>query len=309
MTRFVLAACVAAVCTGAFPFAATAAQPAAGCPHQPGSAFSAEIRIAVSDREVQADQVVVRVNGTIPGGGRLAPGPQAGAPPRYVAAVQAMPVQLERDTLKRFNIAPRLIVENANSPDCELRMEATIGGRTWGLQNLTDFTLESRVTMNGRVETSRSDYSVSCFDQDTPIRLAPGEEVAVKEIVPGDLVWNPLLHMATRVKRVIQGTQADETLYRIGIGGAPVLFTAGHPLLTRKGVRVASEITPDDELLGADGVFHRVSVLETRAGDAGRLVYNLLLEAPEGVAAGHWMVTGDIAAGDFLLQEAERGGD
>ena len=313
MKRFVHAVGFAAAWVIAFAPAA-GAQPARGapqavCAYQAGSPFSAEIRISVMDREVQADSAVVRLNGTIPGGGRAAPGAAPGAPARYVAALQTMPVQLQNDSLKRFNIAPRVVVENANSPLCVLRIESTVGNRGWALDTVSDFTFETIVTVNGRQETTRTQVFTSCFDEDTPVRLASGELAAAKELVPGDLVWNPVSRKEMRVREVIQGTQADETLYRVGYADSSVLFTAQHPVMTRKGPRAASGLTRDDEILGEDGAFHPLAVLETRAGDPKRLVYNLALEAPENDWDAHWIAAGGIVAGDFFLQEAAQYAD
>jgi hypothetical protein len=294
MKRFIFSVFFAAMAFVALP---AQAQIAAGCPYQPGAPFSAEIRIAVSDRDVRADSAVVRVNGQIPGGGRV-------AGPRYVAALQPMPVQLQNDSIKHFSIAPSIVVENANTPQCVLRMEAGVTGRNWALDTNTNFVLDATVTVNGRVETSQSRIFTSCFDQDTQVRLASGEAVAVKMLVPGDLIWNPLLKREIAVRRVIQGTQADETLYRIGYAGGAVLFTGQHPVLTRGGLRVARAVTPDNEILGEDGAFHKVTVLQTHAGDATRLVYNLELEAPDGQWEAHVIAVEGIVAGDFYLQEA-----
>ena len=74
------------------------APPQPACPFQPGPVYSAEIRIAVKDAETPADSAVVRLNGRIPPQGRTAAGDRGAA--RYIAALPAMPVQLEKNTLK-----------------------------------------------------------------------------------------------------------------------------------------------------------------------------------------------------------------
>jgi len=280
------------------------APPQPACPYQPGAVYSAEIRIAVKDAETPADSAVVRLNGRIPPQGRTAAGERGAA--RYIVALPAMPVQLEKNTLKHFNIAPRIVVENADSPQCQLRLESTVGERGWALDKQTDFTIETTVMIAGRQETTRSSMFVSCFDEDSPILMASGESVRVKELIAGDIIWNPVLKRASRVSEVIQGTEADETLYRIGYGGSAVLFTGQHPIFTRNGLRPASKLTREDFVLGEDGAFHPVSVLEVKTGDPSRLVYNLKLEAPDAGTTAHLLSVGGIVAGDFTLQQDMR---
>ena len=120
------------------------------------------------------------------------------------------------------------------------------------------------------------------------------------------MIWNPVLKRATRFSKVIQGTEADETLYRIGYGGSSILFTGQHPLFTGNGLKLASKVTREDFLLGEDGVFHRVGVLEVKKGDPSRLVYNLKLDAPDEGATAHLLLVGGNVAGDFSLQQDMR---
>lgn len=274
----------------------------AGCRYQPGSQFSAAIYVTVTDRET-ADTATVNLNGTIPSGGREA---TAGAGSRYIATLPVTPVRLARNSLKRFNLAPRLIIENPGSVDCRLRIEAVVGQRVWALDANTNFAIEARVVVGGEQQTLRTQMFVSCFDQDTKVRLASGEEVAVRELVSGDMVWNPIGKHPVRVAEVIQGTEADEAMVRVGYGNTAVLFTARHPILTRKGLRTAGELTRQDAVRGEDGAFHDLTVLEPTRGNPDRLVYNLKLDAPADQPGDHLMAVGGIVVGDFVLQEAAR---
>ena len=88
--------------------------------------------------------------------------------------------------------------------------------------------------------------------------------------------------------------------------GSSILFTGQHPIFTRNGLRLASKVTREDFVLGKDGAFHPVSVLELKNGDPSRLVYNLKLDAPDEVGTAHLLSVGGIVAGDFSLQQDMR---
>jgi hypothetical protein len=277
------------------------------CPYQPGSLFSADITILVSDRDTLADTARVHLEGAIPSGGRQTSGQGAGAlASRYIAPLAVKPVKLAKESLKRFTLTPQIIVENNGSPDCQLRIDTGISQRAWALDIKTDFTIETTVVIGDRRETVRSTMQVSCFDQDTPVRLGSGETVAVKAVVAGDLLWNPVMAQSTRVEEVIRGTQADEILYHVGYDDSAVWFTAHHPLVTEDGIREAALVVRGERVLGEDGSFHSVTLLEVKGGDPDRLVYNLRLAGPIDQTQAHLMAVGGMVVGDFVLQEAAR---
>jgi Hint-domain len=206
--------------------------------------------------------------------------------------------------VKHFRLAPRIVIERAHSPQCRLRLEATAGSRTWALATKTNFSLETTVQIGGRQETTRTASSVSCFDEDSPVRLAAGDLVPVKELVPGDKVWNPILHRGIPVREVIQGTEADETMYHVGYASASIWFTGQHPVFTQRGMRPASSVMPGDAILGDDGAYHVVTVREVHGGNPDHLVYNLALDATDTDVAKHWMSVGGMVVGDFFLQQS-----
>jgi hypothetical protein len=92
-------------------------------------------------------------------------------------------------------------------------------------------------------------------------------------------------------------------LYRIGFGEHSAWFTAFHPVYTKRGLQPASEITAEDEVLGEDGAYHPVNVLESQAGDPNRSVYNLRFKGSSD-SRQHMISANGIVAGDFFLQES-----
>lgn len=272
------------------------------CPYQPGVNFTADIKISISDRDVRADGAMVRLKAQIPPPARSVAAAN-GQAARTVAALEPVPVRLERDTIKRFSIAPMIVIENPGSPNCRLGVEAGISNRSWAPDVQTNFKIDAEVSVEGRRQTSSTQVLVSCMDEDTPIRLASGDLVAVKMLIRGDVIRNPVTGKATKVEEIIRGTQADETLYRIGFEEHAAWFTAWHPVYTKRGLRPASSVTAEDELLGEDGTYHPVTIVETRAGDPNRSVYNLRFKGSSD-SRQHMLSANGIVAGDFFLQEA-----
>ncbi len=276
-------------------------------PVQPGDIFSADINIVISDQEVPADFAAVKINQHIPLSGRATTATPR-EPARYIAPLPVMPVRLQKDTFRYFSLAPSAIIENHGSPQAWLRLEIGISGRLvvnnrgWGPETLTNFKIQATVRAGGRSDLIQSALFVSCMDEDTPVLVAGGQALPVRVLVPGDWIQNPISRRSVRVAEVIRGPQAFDTMYLLGYGSTAALFTEWHPMLTRRGVVPAGQVTREDALLGEDGSFHPVSVMQVRSGACDRSVYNLRLEAvkPED----HWLCAAGIVTGDYEMQNA-----
>jgi hypothetical protein len=297
-----------------------AAKPAA-CPYHPGQALTATIRIAVHDREVRADSATVKLHTHIPLGGRTVGGAYV-APP-----LPLVPVQLENDTLKHFAVTPHFVIDHLDSPGCRLMLDSAIGGRGWALQDTTNFSIDATVTTatfvadtstntgtnkstsvnyGGREITNtltyHQDLNVSCLDEDVPVRLSSGELIPIKDVVAGDTIADPLTGGYLKVAAVIWGTQADEQMYLLGYGRKSALFTSQHPILTRRGLVAAADVTPNDELFGEDGAYHKLTIRERRTGDAKRSVYNLRFENTARRLDQHLLAANGVVTADFDVQ-------
>jgi hypothetical protein len=275
----------------------------APCRYQPGTSFTAEIQISVSDHEVPADSATVKLHTRIPPNGRTA---QAGPKghPRYIAALDPVPVHLAKDTLKYFSLAPSVIIEAPDSADCHIKMEMGIGSRNWARQSETNYTIKAELIVGGQHTTVEDSGSASCLDQDTLILLADGSRVPIKLLVPGDVIRNPVTSASAAVEEVIHGAQADDEMYRIGFGSSIVSFTAWHPLMTKLGLKPARYVELGDFVLGEDGVYHCVTVRQPFTGDPARLVFNLRLTAASDTGTDHLMSVGGLVTGDFFLQNS-----
>src|SRR6202162_845752 len=303
----------ACLLTNSAGFAAPPIVKPPACPYRPGEALKVTMRISVRDRSIQADSATLNLDTHIPAGGRMVAGTYV-APP-----LSLVPVHLVKDTLKHFSVTPHFVIEDAGAPDCKLLLDSMIGGRGWALQDTTHFSVDATITTvttandttnaghsaGGEIANSfavHQDLFVSCLDQDVPVRLSSGELIPIKDVVAGDLVSDPLTGERLRVSAVIWGTQANERMYRLGYGNSSALFTAQHPVLTRRGLVAAADLTSADAVLGEDGSYHAVTIREPRAGDARRSVYNLRFEYVKPSLGEHLLAANGIVTGDFDVQ-------
>ena len=173
----------------AAPAACGAAKPSGGCSYHAGTPFQAEVKIAVCDHEVARESAAVSIHETIPAGGRTVGGKGS---QRYVATLPPVPVHLAKDTIKYFDVIATVIIDNPNSADCQMSVEIAPADRNWAKQETTSFTIAADVTVNGRHTTDTKQTLVSCLDQDTTVLLKDGTHVAIRQIVRGDLIRNPV---------------------------------------------------------------------------------------------------------------------
>jgi hypothetical protein len=272
------------------------------CPYQPGKSFAADIKITVSDRDVRVDSAMFRLRAQIPAATRSVAATKE-QPARSIALLDPVPVRLDRDVVKRFSLAPSVVIEDPKSPNCRLRLEAGISNRTWAPDVQTNFKIDYEVNVEGRRENSSTELVASCMDEDTPIRLTSGDLVPVKQLIRGDTIRNPVTGVTMKIEEMIRGTQAGETLYRIGFEAHAAWFTARHPVYTKRGLQPASSVGAEDELLGEDGAYHPVTIVETRVGDPNRAVYNMRFKGSSD-SRQHMLSANGIVAGDFFLQES-----
>ena len=278
------------------------------CRYKPGMPFSAVVQISASDKEVAAGSATVKIQTTIPAGGRIAKTGKKGQS-RYIAPLDPMDVHLTTDKLKHFDLMASVIVENPDSADCEISLDTAVSSRSWAQQDTTSFTFRSDVAVEGKHTALVVSGFVSCLDQDTPILLADGSHVPIRQIVRGDRIRNPKTGAAVEVAEVIHGTQADEDMVRIGFGNNVVLFTAWHPLVTKSGIKPARAVMLGDMVRGEDGAYHAVTVREPFMGDAHRSVFNLRLKAASEEDCDHLMSAGGFVTGDFSLQNSLKASD
>jgi hypothetical protein len=275
------------------------AQQSGGCRYHAGTPFQAEVRITVSDHEVAHDTAKVSIHEKIPAGGRMVK--EAGGQ-RYVATLPPVPVHLEKDTLKHFDVIATVIIDHPNSAACHMEIEVSSTGRGWARQENSHFSITTDVVAEGQHMTNRKEMMISCLDEDTLVLLADGTRVPIRQIVRGDLIRNPQTGGSAEVLEVIHGTEADEEMYRIGYSNAVVSFTAWHPIMTPTGLKPARAVQVGNLVLGDDGVYHPVTVREPFTGDAQRRVYNLRLAASSVGIPDHLFSAGGLVTGDFEMQ-------
>lgn len=143
--------------------------------------------------------------------------------------------------------------------------------------------------------------SFGCFPPGTKISMADGSPKLIEKISTGDKVLNPVNKKAVRVGKIIQSAEANP-LIEIGYEGVKVRVTQTHPMMTNKGLRKAADLALGDELRGADGVFHKITVLKQLPVAAGQQVVNIELLPEEPGSDGHLIAADGLVTGDFVLQ-------
>ena len=81
-----------------------------------------------------------------------------------------------------------MIVENPDSADCQVKLDMAVSSRSWAKQQTSNFTFRSDVIVQGRHTANSAVKTTSCLDQDTPILLADGSRVPIRQPIPGDLI-------------------------------------------------------------------------------------------------------------------------
>jgi hypothetical protein len=141
-----------------------------------------------------------------------------------------------------------------------------------------------------------------CFAPETEITMADGSARRIDEIRNGDLVYNPLTGSSSKVKGLIRGPE-KEPMIEVGYGGKVVRVTTKHPMLTRSGIKTATELQYGDYLLGADRKFHRINELKRLPVDPNQQVYNFVMDDQDDSPAHHVVLADGILTGDLQLQK------
>jgi len=222
---------------------------------------------------------------------------------RLVAQFPAIRTGVPKNARARFDFVPVVTVENYGQADCSLGVQALYNSRVAFAEAKTDFAINSVITVNGKTTRTSSRAYVSCFDGETRIALADGKSVAIRGLVPGDVVRNPITKAAVRVRNVIRGEEFSGFMVEADLGGGrSVLMTANHPVPTARGLVAAKDLRADDRLAAEGGAFRPLLRLSRRPIDRMRNVYNLELDADSTSDQDHFLLANGIVAGDWYLQ-------
>jgi hypothetical protein len=143
--------------------------------------------------------------------------------------------------------------------------------------------------------------SVGCFPPGTEISMADGSSKPVEKIASGEKVLNPVTKKAVRVGRVIQSAEA-KPLIEVGYEMAKVRVTQTHPMMTKDGLKKAAALSLGEEVRGADGTFHKITVLKELPVVQGQQVVNFELAPDEPGTDAHLVLADGLVTGDFVLQ-------
>lgn len=144
------------------------------------------------------------------------------------------------------------------------------------------------------VYVPKIEYHWGCFGKHTKIQMADGTQKTISEMKEGE--WVSVYEDEPRkVLRLTGGT--EKKLVHIETqNGSHIALTDTHPILTGRGIAMASEVSPADRMVMADGTTSLVRFVYVE--DYNDQIYNLDL----GMDAAHLIFADGFVAGDLGSQ-------
>ena len=143
-----------------------------------------------------------------------------------------------------------------------------------------------------------------CFAPETTLLLANGEEKAISDIRKGDFVWNPVTEKAVEVEFVMESAEAEPLIEIVTINGKSLKVTQKHPIQTKAGLKVASDLKLGDSVEVSNGDFEQIVSVENLEVQNSQTVYNLMLNADSDDLDDHMVLADGVVAGDQYAQES-----
>jgi hypothetical protein len=279
------------------------------CPYAPGS----EVRIAYTMSADKGPPTTVERTYTIPKDARTNLGPDGKS---YSAKLDSFPVEFTTSGI-HIDFTPSVFVDNYERSDCSLTLGSSVGNRTEiatsGAPELPPFTnLDWKATVSAHGATATASFgdtgNVSCMDERTPIRMADGTDVEIRDLVVGDRLLDPWTGATVRVARIIRGPERRRPTIAISTGQGTVVFSEGHAIPTAAGLKAARDIAASDELRGPSRSAWAITRLAVLPPSETEVVYNVELAVDSERIEDHVLLAGGIVVGDWWMQERLRKG-
>ncbi|GAB6180896.1 hypothetical protein JCM14036_22150 [Desulfotomaculum defluvii] len=131
-----------------------------------------------------------------------------------------------------------------------------------------------------------------CFGKDTKITMADGTQKQISDIKAGDQVLSDKKESLT-VKELIYGHE-DSVIYMKTDAGEELSVSESHPVVTQRGIVVASNLNAGDLLVRADG--SQASLADLYKKDYHDKVYNLKIDSVPQIIIANGFLAGDFEA-------------
>jgi len=204
------------------------------------------------------------------------------------------------------DLVPTINVKTDPGGRQTVQMAVTYNNRSYGTPK-SNFRTSIRVTVGGEEQFFSSNLYTSCMDGATLIRMHDGSEVPIRDLTPGEYVWNPVTGEAMEIAEIIRGPEPFP-LYRIPTAQGSALFSAEHPMPTAAGFRRAADLAAGDRLVVPGGSYAGVTRVEAVPPTEGQMVYNLRFSRHSDRAEDHLFLAGGLVVGDYWLQDRLRDG-
>jgi len=150
--------------------------------------------------------------------------------------------------------------------------------------------------------------SKGCFDPDTEVLLEEGRLVKVKDLRPGDRVYNPLTRSSSTVRDTITGPEPIP-MFEFGFDGFIVKVTSSHPILTKGGMKRARDVRVGDVVFDAFGNEQTITYAREAELLPTQKVVNLALDSDSPNYMDHLVVANNIITGDLTIQNSKLEGE
>lgn len=160
---------------------------------------------------------------------------------------------------------------------------------------------ECKVSMDQTALTER--VGTGCFDPETKIRSIEQREIPIRLLVKGDKVFNPLNKKFMEVEELVAGPE-ELPLVELTLEGKSVKVSSTHAFITKKGVKMAMDLSLNDELALEGGeAFHPIEKIAlVLPVDKKQQVINLKLKTKSKNPKDHAVLANGLVSGDLFLQ-------
>lgn len=141
---------------------------------------------------------------------------------------------------------------------------------------------------------------LGCVREGTLISVAPGVQVPIENLRPGDRIWNSLGGYYRSIRRVIAGPE-KKPLIVLSLYGGSLAVTETHPIKTNIGFIQAQHLKVG-ELVFWKAQWHALQDIRLEQREGGETVWNLELDQTEDENAAAFEAEGFLV-GDFDLQK------
>ncbi len=118
------------------------------------------------------------------------------------------------------------------------------------------------------------------WGSDTLVQMADGSFKKISTLKYGHMLWNPKFKRPEKVLYVHE-TPPPTSMVEIKLGDKKIDVTSLHPFVSRRGLLLAQDLKPGDQLPSADRNWQTISALRTYKPSSDAKVYDIFLDSDQ----------------------------